>query len=67
MTKGEKSIEANTQRTIWPANIIDASDGSGDAILILPDDLCDQLGWKIGDTFDLSLGKNKEIIIKKID
>jgi len=37
MTKSE-SKGPNTQRTIGLANIVDASDGSGDAILLFPDE-----------------------------
>ena len=39
---------------------------NGDAILELPDELLNEMGWKEGDTLDIS-EKNGKIIIKKID
>lgn len=39
---------------------------NGDAILELPDDLLTEMGWKEGDTLDIS-EKDGKIIIKKID
>ena len=39
---------------------------NGDAILELPDELLNEMGWKEGDTLDIS-EKDGKIIIKKID
>jgi bifunctional DNA-binding transcriptional regulator/antitoxin component of YhaV-PrlF toxin-antitoxin module len=39
---------------------------NGDAILELPDELLNEMGWKEGDTLDIS-EKNGKIIIKKIN
>lgn len=49
----------------WFTTVKDAGDGSGDCILELPDDLIKYAGWKVGDTLDLSLGVNNEIILHK--
>jgi AbrB family looped-hinge helix DNA binding protein len=39
---------------------------NGDAIIELPDELLNEMGWKEGDTLDIS-EKDGKIIIKKID
>jgi len=39
---------------------------NGDAIIELPPDLLEEMGWKEGDTLDIS-EKDGKIIIKKID
>ena len=39
---------------------------NGDAIIELPPELCEELGWKEGDTLDIS-DEDGKIIIKKID
>ena len=39
---------------------------NGDAIIELPPELLEEMGWKEGDTLDIS-EKNGKIIIKKID
>jgi hypothetical protein len=66
MTK-KKSKNTTAQHNVWSGNILGAPDGSGDVILPLPDELCDQLHLKIGDTFDVSVSPRKKIILKKID
>mgnify|MGYP003334714036 CR=1 FL=1 len=40
---------------------------NGDAIIELPPELCEELGWKEGDTLDISQEPNGQIVIKKID
>lgn len=35
--------------TTWTIKLLDAGDGSGDAILCLPDELLESLGWSVGD------------------
>lgn len=39
---------------IWKLTCRDARDGSGDAILELPDDLLQAAGWAGGDTLELA-------------
>ena len=39
---------------------------NGDAVIELPDKMCDELGWKIGDTLKIT-NKDGNISIKKID
>lgn len=39
---------------------------NGDAILELPDEMCEELGWKEGDKLDIT-EKDGSIFIKKID
>ena len=39
---------------------------NGDAIVELPPELLEEMGWKEGDTLDIS-DKDGKIIIKKID
>lgn len=38
---------------------------NGDAIIELPPEMCEELGWKEGDTIDVS-EENGQIIIKKV-
>lgn len=55
----------STQKT-WTTQLIDARDGSGDAILELPDEVVAQLGWNEGDVVKVTTRKNgKEIWIRK--
>ena len=49
----------------FTAQVVEICD-NGDAILELPDDLLTEMGWKEGDTLDIS-EKDGKIIIKKID
>ena len=39
---------------------------NGDAILELPPEMCEELGWKEGDTLSITQEKEGKIIIKKI-
>jgi AbrB family looped-hinge helix DNA binding protein len=39
---------------------------NGDAIIELPPELCEEMGWKEGDFLDIS-EKDGKVIIKKID
>jgi formylmethanofuran dehydrogenase subunit D len=39
---------------------------NGDAILELPPEMCEELGWKEGDTISITQEKEGSIIIKKI-
>jgi hypothetical protein len=50
----------------YNSEVIEADDGSGDAILQFPDEMIESLGWKEGDTLSIS-AENDVIIIKKKD
>ncbi len=41
------------QKKSWFTTLIDANDGSGDAILQFPDELIQEKGWKEGTTLSL--------------
>lgn len=43
------------EKNSWPADLIDANDGSGDLILQFPDDLIKMKGWKEGTVLDLKV------------
>jgi len=49
----------------FTSKVIEICD-NGDAIIELPPELCEELGWKEGDTLDIS-DEDGKIIIKKID
>ena len=49
----------------FAAKVIEICD-NGDAIVELPPELLEEMGWKEGDTLDIS-EKDGKIIIKKID
>lgn len=53
-------------RNTWQGCIVDAGDGSGDGILELPDELMEQLGWKIGDTLALAVNTENELVVRKL-
>ena len=53
------------QNKRYTARISEICD-NGDAILDLPPELCEELGWQAGDTVDIS-EKDGKIFIKKID
>lgn len=57
----------STQRktTTFYTKLLDAGDGTGDQIFVLPDELEKQLGWKDGDVVTVTAGENGEIWIKK--
>jgi hypothetical protein len=39
----------------WRVTCEDATDGSGDVIISLPNELCAALEWKVGDTLEIHL------------
>ena len=49
---------------IYTANVIDVLE-NGDAILELPQDLLDEVGWKLGDTIYID-DSNNSIILSKV-
>ncbi|MGZ3240371.1 MAG: hypothetical protein ACXU7Z_08115 [Burkholderiaceae bacterium] len=63
--KKNKLNDTTLHRTVWPGKFIDAGDGSCDCIVEFPDELCEQMDWKIGDEIDISIGQHYEIILKK--
>ena len=54
-----------TQNKTYTANVVSIED-NGDAILELPQDLCDSIGWKEGTLLDISKNDDGEIILKEI-
>ena len=48
------------------ATVEDATDGSGDAILNFPEGMCDELGWKEGDTLNFDVRDDGKIYIMKV-
>jgi antitoxin ChpS len=42
----------------WQVTLIDAGDGSGDAILNFPDEMMTLMGWVIGDTLFIEVINN---------
>jgi hypothetical protein len=43
------------QQKTWTADIIEANDGTGDAILQFPDDFIAETGWKEGTVLNLEI------------
>lgn len=48
------------------ARVLDAEDGSGDGVLVLPDELWKQLGWEVGDKLDIEIGDDNKITLRKL-
>lgn len=48
--------------TTWTTKLLDAGDGSGDAILCLPDELIESLGWSIGDNLTLDFVEDENAV-----
>ena len=59
------------QQKTWIGDIIEANDGTGDAILQFPDDFIAEVGWKEGTELNLELREtptgNVLIITEKKD
>ena len=47
-------MSSNLQ-TKWTIPLLDAGDGSGDAIICLPDELLESFGWSVGDELTLDV------------
>lgn len=43
------------QQKSWTVNLLEAEDGSGDAILQFPDELIQEKGWKEGTELNLQV------------
>lgn len=52
---------------VWKLTLIEAGDGSGDALVELPDDLLTTVGWVEGDLLEIEQVEKKCIVIKKHD
>lgn len=50
--------------TKWTIPLIDAGDGSGDAILTFPDEPLESLGWNVGDELLLDIVGNSILFTK---
>jgi len=48
--------------TTWSIKLLDAGDGSGDAILCLPDELLESLGWSPGDELMLDFVEDENAV-----
>ena len=48
--------------TTWAIKLLDAGDGSGDAILCLPDELLESTGWSIGDDLMLDFVEDENAV-----
>lgn len=46
--------KTSSNSSTWTLNLIDPGDESGDAVLPLPADLLEQLGWQEGDMLHIS-------------
>ena len=51
-------------QTKWTTTLVDAGDGSGDAIISLPDELLELLGWVEGDELLLDVVGNSITFIR---
>ncbi len=52
--------------TKWTAQVIDILE-NGDAVVELPPDMLQILGWDEGDMLDISVDENNRIILHKVD
>jgi hypothetical protein len=49
----------------WQAKLIDAGDASGDAVLVLPDELLMELGWDEEDMLEISVEDDQISVVRK--
>lgn len=52
---------------MWMSEVEDAGDGSGDAIVALPDALLAELGWVEGDELEIGITDDGSIYLTKVD
>ncbi|STR44794.1 hypothetical protein EV682_1206 [Iodobacter fluviatilis] len=50
----------------WYTTIQDAADGSGDSILLFPDELLEEMGWIEGDVLDFQIQGDGSVQVQKI-
>ena len=48
--------------TTWTIKLLDAGDESGDAMLCLPDELLESLGWSLGDNLTLDFVEDENAV-----
>jgi len=49
----------------WRTTVVDAADGSGDQIVLLPDELMAAMGWAIDDSLEISATADGDIRLSK--
>lgn len=49
----------------YTSHVVEICD-NGDAILELPPELCEDMGWKEGDNLDITV-ENGQLILKKVE
>ncbi|POA97676.1 hypothetical protein C2134_15815 [Chromobacterium sinusclupearum] len=52
-------------QTSWTVPLLDAGDGSGDALLAIPDELLASAGWVEGDTLSFEDQGDGTLLLKK--
>lgn len=68
MAEYRKSNDAQWQQTkpiVCRSRFIDPKDGSDELIVPVPEKLLLELGWTLGDTLDIKINENKELVFKK--
>jgi bifunctional DNA-binding transcriptional regulator/antitoxin component of YhaV-PrlF toxin-antitoxin module len=66
MKRDKSRKQPNTWPVMWHAKLIDPGDGSGDQLIELPDELLDQLDWKVGDTLEFRRHALDELIVSRV-
>lgn len=49
----------------WQVTIQDAGDGSGYQILRVPPDLSERMGWKVGDTLNITRAEDEDLTLRR--
>lgn len=52
-------------RKIWQVVVEDAGDGTGDAMIVLPNDLLARIGWIVGDTLEIITDQAGTVILQR--
>lgn len=52
-------------RKVWQVVVEDAGDGTGDAILVLPNDLLARIGWIVDDDLEIITGSAGTVILRR--
>lgn len=50
---------------VYECQVLDVLE-NGDAIIELTTELCEEMGWEVGDELDITI-ENGEVVIKKIE
>jgi hypothetical protein len=56
---------SNFSKKVYSTTIEDAPDGSGDGILTIPPEICEEMGWTEGTVLNVSY-ENNAIILQEI-